>query len=93
MPWTITSATSASEPVYQEGPAISIVELCDGAPLGILSEDFFLWSEGPIAYVDYVFRGVSKAAKLEEPPVGPQDEEPPPEPAPEAPPAFGGDYE
>jgi hypothetical protein len=67
--------TSPSEPIYQEGPAISIVELCDGAPFGILSEDFFLWSEGPRAYADYVFRGVSKSAKLEEPPIGPFDDE------------------
>ncbi len=69
-----------SEPVYQEGPAITIVELCDGAPFGILAEDLSLWSEGPYAYADYVFRGVSKAAKLEEPPVGRRDEEEAPEP-------------
>lgn len=62
-----------SAPIFQEGPAFSAVELCDGAPLGILAEDFVLWSEGPYAYADYVFRGVSKAAKLEEPPVGLRD--------------------
>lgn len=59
-----------SEPIYQEGPAFTIVELLDGAPLGILEEDLYLWSEGPYEYADYVFRGISKAAKLEEPPVG-----------------------
>ena len=77
-----------SEPIYQEGPAISAVELCDGAPFGILAEDFSLWSEGPYAYADYVFRGVSKAAKLEEPPVGLRDEAPE-----EEAPAAGADYE
>ncbi len=70
-----TDAVKPSEPVYQEGPAISIVELCDGAPFGILSEDFCLWSEGPYAYADYVFRGVSKSAKLEEPPLGFRDDD------------------
>lgn len=60
-----------SEPIYHEGPAISIVELCDGASLGILEEDLYIWADGPTAYSEYVFKGVSKAAKLEEPPVGP----------------------
>lgn len=62
-----------SEPIYQEGPAFTIVELCDGAPMGILEEDFYIWSDGPYEYADYVFRGVSKAAKLPEPPVGERD--------------------
>jgi hypothetical protein len=65
---------AASEPVYVEGPSLSIVELCDGAPHGILPDDPYLWADGPRAYVDYVFRGVSKAAKLPEPPSGPDDE-------------------
>lgn len=64
-----------SEPVYVEGPAFTVVELCDGAPMGILAEDLFFWADGPRAYLDYVFRGVSKAAKLEEPPVGPDDDD------------------
>jgi hypothetical protein len=38
-----------------------------------LPDDFALWSEGPYEYADYVFRGVSKAAKLQEPPVGLRD--------------------
>lgn len=63
----------ASERVYVEGPCLSIVELCDGAPFGILSEDMLIWGDGPYAYLDYVFRGVSKQAKLEEPPVGPHE--------------------
>jgi hypothetical protein len=62
-----------SEPIFQEGPSFSLVEICDGAPMGILPDDFLLWSEGPYEYADYVFRGVSKAAKLEEPPVGLRD--------------------
>jgi hypothetical protein len=60
----------ASAPVYQEGPIITIPELCDGAPDGNLSADFLVWSDGPYSYSDYVFRGASKAAKLAEPPVG-----------------------
>ena len=63
-----------SEPLCMELPAITVVELCDGAPMGILTEDLYVWSELPHAYADYVFRGVSKAAKLEEPPVGPYEE-------------------
>ena len=59
-----------STPLYQEGPAISIVELLDAAPRGILEEDLIIWSEEPYAYADYVFRGVSRAAKLAEPPIG-----------------------
>jgi hypothetical protein len=62
-----------SDPIYQEGPSFSLAEICDGAPMGILPDDFVLWSEGPYEYADYVFRGVSKAAKLEEPPVGLRD--------------------
>jgi len=66
---------SASEPVYVEGPSISFSELATGAPFGILEDDLYLWADGPYAYLDYVFRGVSKSAKLEEPPVGPRDDE------------------
>lgn len=68
-----TEDIQPSQPVYQEGPAFTVVEMCDGAPLGILAEDFVIWSEGPYEYADYVFRGVSKAAKLEDPPVGLRD--------------------
>jgi hypothetical protein len=67
---------SASEPVYVEGPSISFSELTGGAPFGILEDDLYIWADGPYAYIDYVFRGVSKSAKLEEPPIGPRDEEP-----------------
>jgi hypothetical protein len=64
---------SPSDPVYQEGPILGLPEVVDGAPIGILPDDFVLWSDGPYAYSDYVFRGVAKAAKLEGPPVGYND--------------------
>jgi hypothetical protein len=64
---------SPSDPVYQEGPIMGLPEIVDGAPIGILAEDFVLWSDGPYAYSDYVFRGVAKAAKLAEAPVGYND--------------------
>jgi hypothetical protein len=64
---------SPSVPVYQEAMVLAAAELCDGAPNGVLSEDFVVWSEGPYAYADYVFRGASKAAKLVDPPVGYRD--------------------
>lgn len=64
-----------SAPICQEAPPISAPELCFGARQGILADDFALWSEPPYTYADYVFRGVSKAAKLVEPPVGYRDEE------------------
>jgi hypothetical protein len=66
-------AVSPSTPIYQEGPAISAVELLDAAPRGVLVEDMIIWSEGPYSYADYVLRGVSKAAKLQEPPEGLRD--------------------
>ena len=64
---------NASEPVYQEGPILAAPELCEGAPGGELVEEFFVWSDGPYSYSDYVFRGAAKAAKLEGPPVGYND--------------------
>jgi hypothetical protein len=62
-----------SAPIYQEATVLSASELLAGAPNGALTEDFVIWSEGPYAYADYVFRGASKAAKLVEPPVGYRD--------------------
>jgi hypothetical protein len=38
-----------------------------------LPTDFLVWSDGAYSYVDYVFRGVAKAARLVDPPVGPRD--------------------
>lgn len=64
---------NASAPVYNEGPVLAAPELCDGAPNGVLADDFLVWSDGPYSYSDYVFRGVVKAAKLVDPPVGYQD--------------------
>ena len=62
-----------SEPIYVEGPTISEVELRFGCPRGALPSDAMFWADGPYSYVDYVFRGVSKAAKLVEGPVGYRD--------------------
>jgi hypothetical protein len=62
-----------SEPIYQEGPILAAPELCECAPGGELADDFLVWSDGPYSYSDYVFRGVSKAAKLAEPPLGYRD--------------------
>lgn len=62
-----------SAPVYVEGPILAAPELCDGAPNGVLGGDFLVWSDGPYSYTDYVFRGASKAAKLVDPPEGPED--------------------
>jgi hypothetical protein len=64
---------NASAPVFVEGPVLAAPELCDGAPNGVLREDFMVWSDGPYSYSDYVFRGVSKAAKLVDPPTGYHD--------------------
>jgi hypothetical protein len=62
-----------SAPVYQEGVCIAYPELAHGAPQGVLPTDFLVWSDGPYRYVDYVFRGVAKAARLVDPPVGIRD--------------------
>lgn len=64
---------SPSDPVYVEGPILAAPELCEGAPNGVLHDDFMVWSDGPYSYSDYVFRGVSKAAKLVDPPEGYHD--------------------
>jgi hypothetical protein len=62
-----------SASVFVEGPIIAAPELCEGAPNGVLREDFLVWSDGPYSYSDYVFRGASKAAKLVDPPTGYHD--------------------
>lgn len=59
-----------SEPIFQEGPTLALRELCEGTEDGELVADFLVWSDGPYAYADYVFRGASRAAKLESPPIG-----------------------
>lgn len=64
-----------SDPIYVEGPTIGIAELCEGAPRGVLQRDFEVWADGAFGYVDYLFRGVSKAAKLLDPPVPLEDAE------------------
>ena len=62
-----------SAPVYQEGVTIAYPELARGAPQGVLPTDFLVWSDGAYSYVDYVFRGVAKAARLVDPPLGIRD--------------------
>lgn len=62
-----------SAPIHQEATAIGLRELCEGAVDGELTGDFLVWSEPPYAYADYVFRGASKAAKLEKSPEGYND--------------------
>jgi hypothetical protein len=48
----------------QELPALGAVELLRGAEGGMLKEAFVLWCEGNETYLDYVTRGVLRAAKL-----------------------------
>jgi len=64
---------NVSATVYQEGVCIAYPELAEGAPQGVLPTDFIVWSDGAYSYVDYVFRGVAKAARLVDPPVGIRD--------------------
>jgi hypothetical protein len=60
-------------PVYAETAALGYAELARGARNGVLPDDFLVWCDGDYSYVDYVFRGVARAAKLVEPPVGIRD--------------------
>ena len=48
----------------QELPALGPVELLRGAEGGMLKDDLVLWCEGNETYLDYVMRGVLRAAKL-----------------------------
>jgi hypothetical protein len=64
---------NASARVYVESICIAYPELARGAPRGVLPADFLVWSDGDYSYVDYVFRGVAKAARLLDPPVGIRD--------------------
>ncbi|MEZ4298843.1 MAG: hypothetical protein R3B70_28085 [Polyangiaceae bacterium] len=58
---------SPSASIYQEGPTLALPELCDGMRDGELAADWLVWSEPPFSYADYVFRGASKAARLDDP--------------------------
>jgi hypothetical protein len=62
-----------SAPALQEATCIAYPELVRGAPQGVLPTDFLVWSDGAYSYIDYVFRGVAKAAHLVDPPVGIRD--------------------
>lgn len=64
---------NVSAPVYVEGVCIAYPELGRGAPRGVLPTEFLVWSDGDYSYVDYVFRGVAKAARLVDAPVGIRD--------------------
>jgi hypothetical protein len=64
---------NVSASVYQEATCLAFPELARGAPRGVLPEDLIIWSDGAYSYVDYVFRGVAKAAKLVDPPIGLRD--------------------
>jgi hypothetical protein len=64
---------NVSAPVYQEAICLAFPELARGAPHGVLPADFLVWSDGDYSYVDYVFRGVAKAARLVDPPAGVRD--------------------
>jgi hypothetical protein len=64
---------NVSAPVYQEAVTLAFPELTTGARNGVLPDDFLVWSDGDYCYVDYIFRGVAKAAKLADPPVGIRD--------------------
>jgi hypothetical protein len=63
----------ASERVYVEGPTLTEIELCRGCPSGVVPTDPIFWGDGPYRYLDYIFRGVARAAKLVEAPVGYRD--------------------
>ncbi|HHH11004.1 MAG TPA: hypothetical protein ENK23_02895 [Sorangium sp.] len=63
----------ASAPVYIEGPTVSAVELTAAAPAGQLVADPIFWADGPYSYVNYVFRGVRRGAKLAAAPLGYHD--------------------
>jgi hypothetical protein len=62
-----------SAPVFVESVCMAYPELVTGAPRGVLPVDFLVWSDGDYSYVDYIFRGVAKAARLVDPPVGIRD--------------------
>ena len=62
-----------SEPVYVEGPTLAEAELTLGITRGVLPCDPVFWADGPYGYCDYVMRGVARAAKLLDPPVGYRD--------------------
>jgi len=64
---------NVSARVYVESVSIAHPELAHGAPHGVLPTDFLVWSDGDYSYVDYIFRGVAKAARLVDPPVGIRD--------------------
>jgi hypothetical protein len=62
----------ASQPCFVEGPPLAEPELC-AIDRGLLPEEPIFWADGPYSYCDYLFRGVSRAAQLPDPPSGYRD--------------------
>lgn len=62
-----------ASPIYVEGPVLSEVELDRPLPRGLWPADPIFWASEPYGYAEYVFRGVAKLARLDEPPLGYQD--------------------
>ncbi len=61
-------AAIPSSPHLYELPAVGAAELLDGADdQGVLAQPFVVWAQGNETYLEYVFRGVARAAKLESP--------------------------
>jgi hypothetical protein len=59
------TAVPSLPPLY-ELPAVGATELLDGVSEdGALKQPFILWVQGNETYLDYVFRGICRAAKLE----------------------------
>jgi hypothetical protein len=56
---------SSTPCLLQELPAIGPLEILHGAEHGILRAPLVLWTEGNETYLDYVMRGVLRAAKLD----------------------------
>jgi hypothetical protein len=56
------------EPYLVELPALGAAELLRGATdTGDLAAPFVIWTQGPDTYLDYLLRGISRAAKLPTP--------------------------
>lgn len=59
------ATASAAAPHLCELPALGAAELLGGADAdGALTQPFVVWAQGNETYLDYVFRGVQRAARL-----------------------------
>jgi hypothetical protein len=60
------TAMPALPPPLYELPAVGATELLEGASDdGTLTQPFILWVQGNETYLDYVFRGILRAARIE----------------------------